>query len=77
MKNIDRSNSGPSNDAPLKCSAGIKAQSYWNWVEVTLLLLGVVLLIWFAVARFESHITSRAALKNFDSFSEKAKLLGS
>jgi sortase A len=48
-----------------------RARILWKWAEVALFLLGIVLVACYGAARLESYLSSRAALKAFESLDER------
>lgn len=65
MKSTEQQNGTEAKGAMIQRAFSASKKPLWRWVEFTLLIAGVALLVGFAAARLDSYLSSRAALKAF------------
>jgi sortase A len=67
MSNAEHPEASVTGNAPRKCEKRGKRRSFLRSIQLVLLIVGLVLVGIFGVARIESYFASRAALEKFES----------
>jgi sortase A len=65
MKTTEQKNDAEGKGSAMQRALSVSKKPLWRWVEFTLLIAGVALLVGFTAARMDSYLSSRAAMKAF------------
>src|SRR5580658_5064254 len=70
MENKTRKTKGSESRLERALSLWLETKGFLKWMEIALLLAGLVLLAWYGAARIDAYLTSRTAIKTLEKLDE-------